>query len=151
MKRVNELLMRVRHQDDGEFLWNFVQTQRTKISDGTSRLTESDLFDQCVDHLVSNLGLSQNIKAQEMNRVVSTSIHEFEKLGKWTNLNAIAAHAIAAELVVLKHKAASGCDLSKTLLPMCEFKAYVFGLGHEDLTKLMSSQTHPCSSVSELG
>jgi len=79
--------------EDVKFVTEFAKEQQEK-----GKLSDEEIMRQCLEHMASQSNAELTRKVCALNEQVASGIEGLQDLGKWSNLQAIAQHAIEAAI-----------------------------------------------------
>ena len=130
---LNQLTSVHGHHSEAEFITGFVKKHR-ELKD----IGEEDLYQQCVNHIVSCSMQEQKNKIRMFNEQISTGITGLANLKEWGNIDAIAKHALAAEYSVLEELTNSGDKLAGHILSRHGFVMNIANAGYDNIPEVIT-------------
>jgi len=122
------------HHPEAEFIKDFVSEQReNKV------LSDSEIYQQCVNHLVRQSRLTHLLHITELKRKISSGIEELSRYNEWPSLSAIAFHAMEEHVKCLKKESSEGCVVSRNMLSGSQLRLRALESNNSEIQKLFKN------------
>ena len=127
---------------EASFIIRFIDRERKKqtcFTEGDVILSDSDVYDHCIDYIIQCGIMRQSEEVRRLNRQVSEGITSLTVLENWPNLSSIAKHANEKSVEILKAKAANGSRMSEELLSGEIFRGSILNAGNAEFQKVVTN------------